>query len=441
VAGVAHIALAEGGGLIVALLRPSDQFGPTLRSLLRRKSASSLVLLEVATGFATISCVLLASGWYQRLANRPSGYDETDLIMIASQRPAVSDGGQAAGTAVDTDAAVDTRAALVRERAERANLAALPGVAALAPVAVGVLDQRWNFPVEVSWIGSNSARQPLVPSARAVGWTVYTSTAIAEVLRLHVIEGRFPSSTSDGAADVTVITRCLRDSLFSGPALGQTIYADDAPAARVVAVIDDVVLRDPWNASGACLSIRFNWPADERESRYLVRALPGQKAAVLGALRQALGPSGPARRVEVQPFDPKNAHPTRMARGLVASLAVMGGIVVLIALLGTLTVSSFLVRERMASIGIRRALGARPGDIVRLFLVETSILTFFGVVVGLIFTGIIFRLMERLYPGLVLSWRPVTLTGLLLWLGAMLGTLLPAHRAAQIPPSTAARGG
>jgi putative ABC transport system permease protein len=437
VAGLAHIALAEGWGLIVALLRPSDQFGPTLRSLLRRKSASSLVLLEVATGFATISCVLLASGWYQRLANRPSGYDETDLIMIASQRPAVGNPGQAA---VETYAAVDTPAALVRERAERAKLAALPGVAALAPVAVGVLDQRWNFPVEVSWIGSNPARQPLVPSARAVGWTVYTSTAIAEVLRLRVIEGRFPSATFDGAADVTVITRCLRDSLFSGAALGQTVYADDAPAARVVAVIDDVVLRDPWNASGACLSIRFNWPADERESRYLVRALPGQKAAVLGALRQALGPSGPARRVDVQPFDPKNAHPTRMARGLVASLAVMGGIVVLIALLGTLTVSSFLVRERMASIGIRRALGARPGDIVRLFLVETSILTFFGVVVGLIFTGIIFRLMERVYPGLVLSWRPVTLTGLLLWMGAMLGTLLPAHRAAQIPPSTAARG-
>lgn len=36
--------------------------------------------------------------------------------------------------------------------------------------------------------------------------------------------------------------------------------------------------------------------------------------------------------------------------------------------------------------------------------------------------------------------EPVTLTGLLLWLGALLGTLLPAHRAAQIPPSTAARG-
>jgi putative ABC transport system permease protein len=412
----------------VALLRPSDQFGPTLRSLLRRKSASSLVLLEVATGFVTISCVLLASGWYERLANRPSGYDETDLIMISSQRPAVSDPREPDGLPE------------IGAQAERARLAAIPGVAALAPVAVGMLDQRWNFPVEVSWIGSNRSGHPLTPAARAIGWTVNTTTAIAEVLRLHVIEGSFPSSRSDGAADVTVITRCLRDSLFSGAALGQTIYADDAPAARVVAVVEDVVLRDPWNASGACLSIRFNWAGDERESRTLVRALPGQRPAVLAALRQALGPSGPARRVDIQAFDPRNAQPTRMARGLVVSLAVMGGIVVLIALLGTLTVSSFLVKERMASIGIRRALGARPSDIVRLFLVETSILTFFGVAVGLLFTGLIFRLMERLYPGLVLSWRPVTLTGLLLWMGAMLGTLLPAHRAAQIPPSTAARG-
>ena len=73
------------------LLRPSYQLGPILRSLLRRKSASSLVLLEVATGFATISCLLLASGWYQRLATRPSGFDESDLIMVALQKPAASD--------------------------------------------------------------------------------------------------------------------------------------------------------------------------------------------------------------------------------------------------------------------------------------------------------------------------------------------------------------
>jgi uncharacterized repeat protein (TIGR04138 family) len=44
--------------------------GPILRSLGRQRSASSLVVLELATGFATISCVLLASAWYQQLANR-----------------------------------------------------------------------------------------------------------------------------------------------------------------------------------------------------------------------------------------------------------------------------------------------------------------------------------------------------------------------------------
>ena len=410
----------------MALLRPSYQFGPILRSLLRRKSASSLVLLELATGFATISCLLLASGWYQRLATRPSGYDETDLVMVALQRPAIG-----------ADPAAASAAAVAAGAQERAQIAALAGVAAVAAVSVGVLDQRWNYPVEISALGPDAAAR----SAAAVGWTIYSSPAIAEVLGLRLLEGRPPGARDAESTGVTLITRCLRERLFPGQSpLGRVIYADDAPAARVMAVVEDVVLRDPWNANGACLSIRFGWPPDEREVRYLVRAQPGRRPEALAGLRRVLGPSGPARRVDIEPFDPKNGHPIRMARGLVASLAVMGGIVILIALLGTLTVSSFLVKERTASIGIRRALGARPADIVRLFLVECSILTVFGVAVGLVFTGIIFRLMQRLYPGLVLGWRPLALTGLLLWVGAMLGTLLPAHRAAQIPPSSATRG-
>ena len=128
-----------------------------------------------------------------------------------------------------------------------------------------------------------------------------------------------------------------------------------------------------------------------------------------------------------------------MARGLVVNLGVFGAIVVLTALLGTLTVSSFLVYERTRSIGIRRALGAAPPDIVRYFLVETTILTGFGVALGLVFTAAVFLVMQGLYPGVSLSVPTLLLTAILLWLGATLGALHPARQAARIPPWSATR--
>jgi putative ABC transport system permease protein len=405
----------------------SLELGPILRSLSRQKGASLLVVLELATGFATISCLLLASGWYQRLANRPSGYREDDLVMVALEQPAAA-----------ADAATAVAAATRVQDQLAARMAALPEVAALVPVSAGVLDQRWNHPVEI--VARDSGGRPL---SRAVGWTVYTGPGIQQVLGLRLLEGAFPAA---GAAEgVTVLTRCLRQQLFPGgrPALGGMVEADDALPARVVGVVEDVVLRDPWNAHGACVSLRFGGvtqPWDVREARYLVRARPGQQRAALARLQAALGPSTSARRVVIAPFDPRRAHPTRMARGLVVTLGASGGVVVLCALLGTLTVSSFLVAERARSIGIRRALGARPQDIVRYFLIETSVLTALGVALGLLFTGAIFLVMKRLYPGLQLRWSLLALTAALLWAGAILGVLLPARRAAEIAPSLARRG-
>ena len=402
--------------------------GPILRSLGRQRSASSLVVLELATGFATISCVLLASAWYQQLAARPSGYDAGELVMATVHQPADTTVDEARGR----------NAATAVEAQRLARMRALPEVAAVSPVSAGMLDQRGNIPVQVSGVGDTSGARS------AVGWTVYTSPAIADVLGLRPLEGAFPRDlpTADLTL-VTVITRCLRERLFPGDAsvVGRVVRAVDAPPARVVAVIEDVVLRDPWNAHGSCVSIRFGWPPDERESRFLARARPGQRDQVVAGLRAVLGPSTPARLVQVEPFDPDHTQPVRMARGLVVNLSVFGAIVILTALLGTLTVSSFLVHERTRSIGIRRALGASPRDIVRYFLVETAILTAFGVALGLVFTAAVFRVMQGLYPGVQLSVRALVLTAVLLWLGATLGALHPARQAARIPPWTAARSG
>ena len=94
------------------------------------------------------------------------------------------------------------------------SMRALPEVAAVSTVSAGMLDQRGNIPVQVSGVGATAGARS------AVGWTVYTSPAIAEVLGLRLVEGAFPRDlpTADLTL-VTVITRCLRERLFPDDAV------------------------------------------------------------------------------------------------------------------------------------------------------------------------------------------------------------------------------
>jgi putative ABC transport system permease protein len=121
-------------------------------------------------------------------------------------------------------------------------------------------------------------------------------------------------------------------------------------------------------------------------------------------------------------------------------LFIFGAVVGVVALLGALAVSSFLVNERTRQIGIRRALGATRQDVIRYFLVENSIATALGEGLGLLCTLGLFMTMKRVFPELALGWHFLAITGVLLWLNTTLGAMIPAHRAADVPPSVASRG-
>jgi putative ABC transport system permease protein len=401
------------------------ELGPVIRGLKRRTGTFALVLLEVASGFTTLTALILASTWYGQFNAIPSGFDHRPLIAVSLQNPAP-----------DPDPTRALQATRVLHQQILHQLRAVPQVVAAAPVSSTVLDARSNYPVRFQAASG-------APPASTSGWTIYSSPALATVLPLRIREGRFPAETADGGlADLVVLTRCLRERLFPGgaPAIGRLVEADDARPAQVAAVVDDVVLGDPWNMRSNCLALRFRWPGTERDARFLVRAAAGKQPEVLAGVRAALGASSPQRRVVIEPYDPAQAHRAKMARGLVLTLAVFGIIVALIALVGTFTVSSFLVRERVRTIGIRRALGGTPRQIVRFFLVENTVVVLGGIGLGVLMSIGLFLVMRRLYPGLHLSWRPLLFTGVVLWIDATIAAWLPARRAAGIAPATPGRG-
>jgi putative ABC transport system permease protein len=117
--------------------------------------------------------------------------------------------------------------------------------------------------------------------------------------------------------------------------------------------------------------------------------------------------------------------------------------VVLIGLAGLVSTSAleaFLVNQRTHQIGIKRALGAPRGVILRSVLLETLLVTSVGCAVGIGLTSLFFRGFGASFGGLRLSPVNALLTAALLFLNALVAAYFPARRAASVPPWVASQG-
>ena len=398
--------------------------GPIVRSLVRHKALFALVVLELASGFTIISCLILAAAWYFQAGHKAPGHDERDLVAVRVFAPA-------AGPAPAPALAVAEQ----RAQAERALIAAGPDVADAASVSGSAVDERWVFPVAFAVEGAALGRDD------SFGLLIAAGPSVQSVLGFHWLEGGMPVAASpEQLANQVVITRRLRQRLFQDrPALGRRIVADRLAPARVVGVIDDVVMATALMPHAESVAFRFDQPPDERDRRYLVRARPGRRMAVVQALTAALGPSRPDRLVTVAPFDVGQSRSQRISTGLVVFLAIIAAAVGVMALVGAMSVASFLVTERRRQIGIRRALGATRADVVRHFLIENTVATALGTGLGMLVTSALFLVMQRVFRDLHFGWNTMLFTAVLLWVDATLAAMIPALRAADVPPSVASR--
>lgn len=121
-------------------------------------------------------------------------------------------------------------------------------------------------------------------------------------------------------------------------------------------------------------------------------------------------------------------------------LAVFGGLALLLASIGLYGVMSFAVSRRTRELGIRVALGARPGDVFRLVLRQGMTLVVAGLVLGLAVAWGVTRLLASFLYG-VSTTDGVTFAAIpvLLTLVALLACYLPARRATKVEPLKALR--
>jgi ABC-type antimicrobial peptide transport system permease subunit len=129
--------------------------------------------------------------------------------------------------------------------------------------------------------------------------------------------------------------------------------------------------------------------------------------------------------------------PARMGAALLAAFGVLG---LLLASIGLYGVVASSVARRTREVGIRMAMGARRGDVLRLVVREGMTLTGIGLAIGLGLALAAARLLQGLLYGIGTA-DPVTYLGVGLLLGtiALLANLVPAQRATEVDPIVALR--
>jgi ABC-type antimicrobial peptide transport system permease subunit len=183
------------------------------------------------------------------------------------------------------------------------------------------------------------------------------------------------------------------------------------------------------------------------------RQRPQRADTFIAVLRTTTLPASiiPAAREIIRNIDPDAAPKfSSFAQVFSSSLAArnfnldlvlaFAGAALLLAVAGTYGVMAYNVTRRTREIGVRMAIGAAAGDILRMILRQGAWTTGIGLAIGLAGALVLTRAMQSLLFE-VSPNDPVTLTGVALLLGgvALLACYVPARRAMRVDPIVALR--
>jgi len=123
---------------------------------------------------------------------------------------------------------------------------------------------------------------------------------------------------------------------------------------------------------------------------------------------------------------------------MTAGLAGIAAISLLVGGVGIMNIMFVSVTERIKEIGLRKAVGATSGDILKQFLVESTVLSLSGGVMGVLFSILVVVFVRRVFPAQITFWSVALAFGVSALIGIIFG-VAPARRAANLSPIDALR--
>jgi putative ABC transport system permease protein len=242
-----------------------------------------------------------------------------------------------------------------------------------------------------------------------------------------------------------IITRSMADKLFPGQsALGKAIYSWGEDPIRIIGVVDHLV-RPSEQGGAVAHEYSMVFPIHVPYSmggNYLLRTEPARRDEVLKAAVAVLEKNSPNRIIleeNTKSMEDLRAQYYRQDRAMVWMLVAVIIALLVVTALGIVGLASFWVQQRTKQIGVRRALGATRGQILRYFQTENFLLATIGIVLGMLLAYAINQLLMGKYelPRLPLYYLPIGAA--LLWMLGQIAVYGPARKAASVPPAVATR--
>ncbi|MCC4594188.1 ABC transporter permease [Xanthomonas campestris pv. phormiicola] len=402
---------------------------PILSTLRRHKTAAALIVLEIALACAIVCNALFLIGNRIETLHRPSGIAESELVTISL-----------GGIGQQVNAAARTREDL-------AALRAVPGVRSATVLnQVPFVHYSWNTSLSLT----PDQERPTLNAAQYMA-----EEGTLQTLGLRMAAGR--DFTPDEYLDLEtaqtdkevqkkgtaiILNRATAEKMFPGQnALGKTVYTGPV-AARVVGIVE--TLARPTASSGLAeidyamlLPLRLSYT----DGLYVLRVTdPARRQEVLAAATAALMKVDNSRLVLKQQTyaEIRDAY-FQGDRAMVWLLGAVCIALLIVTALGIVGLASFWVQQRTKQIGIRRALGATRGQILRYFQTENFLLASTGIVLGMLLAYAINQWLMGKYelPRLPLYYLPFG--AVTLWLLGQIAVFAPARRAAAVPPAVATR--
>ncbi len=263
-------------------------------------------------------------------------------------------------------------------------------------------------------------------------------------LRIPLLRGRFFTAEDRAKTEqVAIVDTTLAHQYWPNEdPIGQHIgFGSDSPWMTIVGVVA--------HAKSSSLE------ADVKEGFYFlplaqspnpggeiaIRTDTGHPEMIAGAMQAAIRRVDPNQPLyDLKTMDERVDGSLVGRKFLVVLLSIFAGLALLLAALGLYGVISYSVRLRTRELGIRVALGAERGDVLRLILGQGVRLAAFGLVLGLAATFIAGRALSSLLYNVSL-FNPLTLllTSVLLLATVLLASYLPAHWATKVQPMVALR--
>lgn len=430
-------------GLVLGLLPALRGSRPNLDAILKAtvgsgsrsssRFAGALIIAEVAFSLILLVGTALMLRTFVNLESLNPGFEPRGLVAVT------------VGLPTDKYPTSLARARFLDSVRER--VVAIPGVSQFAvadsvPPAGGSL--HFGKPEAEGGVDVPAGQDAVLP-----GNTV--SPDYFRALQIPLIAGRF--FASDEPADSLIITKALADRYWpDGSAVGRRFRAfSRADWRTVVGVVGSV---DSWGLPGRSqLHLYTPWPiatdnatpaAAPRRRGYVSRVLlvragdatgvvPGIKAAIW-----SIDKNQPIDRVTL--VERSYADVFGRQRFVLRLMMAFGAVAVTLTLVGLFGVLSEIVTRKTREIGIRVALGAGQGDVIRLVLSRGLGLTIAGAVLGLAgafaLTGFLRSLLFEVSPV-----DPFSFAGVIgvMAASALLACWIPARRAARVGPAEALR--